>query len=64
MQRVLENWLLLPLGDCVVVIRNGKPVETSMKFPTVAGLPMGKRNRGLDPGTMLFLMQKNGMTFH
>jgi len=48
-------------GASIVAIRNGKPVETSMGFSTIAGLPMGTRSGDLDPGIVLFLMQEKGL---
>ena len=48
-------------GASMVAIRDGKPVETSMGFSTIAGLPMGTRSGDLDPGIVLFLMQERGL---
>lgn len=49
-------------GASMAAIRNGRPVETSMGFSTIAGLPMGTRCGDLDPGILLYLMRKEGMT--
>ncbi|MBW4963831.1 acetate/propionate family kinase [Sulfitobacter sp. CW3] len=49
-------------GASMAAIRNGNPVETSMGFSTIAGLPMGTRTGDVDPGILLFLMQEKGMS--
>lgn len=49
-------------GASMVAIRNGLPIETSMGFSTLAGLPMGTRTGDIDPGILLFLMQEKGMS--
>ncbi len=49
-------------GASMVAIRDGIPVETSMGFSTIAGLPMGTRTGDLDPGIVLFLMQEKGLS--
>tara|TARA_R110002051_G_scaffold281373_1_gene342990 strand:- start:10350 stop:11558 length:1209 start_codon:yes stop_codon:yes gene_type:complete len=49
-------------GASMAAIRNGVPIETSMGFSTLAGLPMGTRTGDIDPGILLFLMQKKGMS--
>ena len=49
-------------GASMAAIRNGNPVETSMGFSTIAGLPMGTRTGDIDPGILLFLMQEKGMS--
>ena len=49
-------------GASMAALRGGEPVETSMGFSTLAGLPMGTRTGDLDPGIILFLMQEKGMS--
>ncbi|WP_448325985.1 acetate/propionate family kinase [Sulfitobacter sp. M13] len=49
-------------GASMAAIRDGTPIETSMGFSTLAGLPMGTRTGDLDPGILLFLMQEKGIT--
>ena len=49
-------------GASMAAIRDGVPIETSMGFSTLAGLPMGTRTGDLDPGILLFLMQEKGMS--
>ena len=48
-------------GASMAAIRGGKPIETSMGFSTIAGLPMGTRSGDLDPGILIHLMQEKGM---
>lgn len=49
-------------GATMAAIRGGRPVETTMGFSTIAGLPMGTRCGDLDPGILLYLMREEGMT--
>lgn len=49
-------------GASMAAIRNGTPIETSMGFSTLAGLPMGTRTGDIDPGILLYLMQEKGMS--
>jgi len=49
-------------GASMAALKGGKPIETSMGFSTIAGLPMGTRTGDLDPGILLYLMQEKGMT--
>ncbi|MCX8226185.1 MAG: acetate/propionate family kinase [Sulfitobacter sp.] len=49
-------------GASMAAIRKGLPIETSMGFSTLAGLPMGTRTGDIDPGILLFLMQEKGMS--
>jgi len=49
-------------GASMVAIRGGRPVEITMGFSTISGLPMGTRSGDLDPGIILYLMQEKGMT--
>ncbi|WP_299364922.1 acetate/propionate family kinase [uncultured Paracoccus sp.] len=48
-------------GASMAAIREGRPVETTMGFSTIAGLPMGTRSGDLDPGILLYLMREEGM---
>lgn len=48
-------------GASMVALRQGQPVETSMGFSTIAGLPMGTRSGDIDPGILLHLLQNKGM---
>jgi len=58
-----ERIIIVHLGNgaSMVAIRNGHPVETSMGFSTIAGLPMGTRSGDIDPGILLHLLQVKGM---
>ncbi|PZR87663.1 MAG: acetate/propionate family kinase [Stutzerimonas stutzeri] len=48
-------------GASMCAIRDGRSVETTMGFGTLAGLLMGTRCGDLDPGIVLYLMQHEGM---
>lgn len=48
-------------GASMVAIRGGKPIETTMGFSTLSGLPMGTRSGDLDPGILLHLIQEKDM---
>ena len=48
-------------GASMAAIRRGKPIETSMGFSTIAGLPMGTRSGDIDPGILIHLMQEKGL---
>ncbi len=47
-------------GDSVALIHRGKPVDTSMGFTPLEGLPMMTRSGDLDPGLVLYLLRKHG----
>ena len=48
-------------GASMCAVRDGRSVETTMGFGTLAGLLMGTRCGDLDPGIVLYLMQHEGM---
>jgi len=48
-------------GASMAAIKNGRSVETSMGFSTLAGLPMGTRTGDLDPGILLHLLIEKKM---
>lgn len=48
-------------GASMCAVRDGRSVETTMGFGTLAGLLMGTRCGDLDPGIVLYLMQHDGM---
>jgi acetate kinase len=48
-------------GASLCAMRAGRCVDTTMSFSALDGLPMGTRCGSLDPGVVLFLLQK-GMT--
>jgi acetate kinase len=49
-------------GASLCAIRDRKSVDTSMSFTAVDGLCMGTRPGGIDPGIVLYLFQKLGLT--
>jgi acetate kinase len=49
-------------GASMAAIKDGRSVETTMGFSTLAGLPMGTRSGDLDPGIVLYLLMEKGMT--
>ncbi|MBU0590418.1 MAG: acetate/propionate family kinase [Gammaproteobacteria bacterium] len=49
-------------GASMCALMNGKSVDTTMGFSTLAGLPMGTRCGDLDPGVLLYLMAEKGLT--
>ena len=49
-------------GASLCAIRNRKSVDTSMSFTAVDGLCMGTRPGAIDPGIVLYLFQKLGLS--
>jgi acetate kinase len=49
-------------GASMCALKDGRSVETTMGFSTLAGLPMGTRCGDLDPGIILYLLAGKGMT--
>ena len=49
-------------GCSMCAIRDGKPVDTTMGFTALDGLPMGTRCGQLDPGVLLYLLGEKGMS--
>ena len=47
-------------GDSVCLVHQGKPLDTSMGFTPLEGLPMMTRSGDLDPGIMFFLLRNHG----
>lgn len=52
----------LGAGSSLCAIRNGKSVDTSMGFTPLDGLAMATRCGALDPGVVLYLLEKLRMT--
>ncbi len=50
-------------GASVAAIKNGKSLDTSMGFTPVEGLMMGTRCGDLDIGVLLFLAEKENLSF-
>ena len=48
-------------GVSMCAMRNGKSVATTMSFTPADGLVMGTRTGSLDPGVLLYLIQRHGM---
>lgn len=48
-------------GASMAAIKDGRSVETTMGFSTLAGLPMGTRPGDLDPGVLLHLLIERQM---
>ena len=49
-------------GASLCAMREGRSVETTMSFTPLDGLPMGTRCGAIDPGVVLYLLRKPGMT--
>lgn len=49
-------------GASITAIENGKSINTSMGFTPVDGLMMGTRCGSIDPGVVLYIMDKEGIT--
>ncbi|NPA81663.1 MAG: acetate kinase [Epsilonproteobacteria bacterium] len=54
------NLITIHLGNgaSITAIKNGKSVDTSMGFTPLEGLVMGTRSGDIDPGVLLYLMEK------
>ncbi len=48
-------------GASMCALKGGRSVATTMGFTAVDGLPMGTRSGALDPGVLLYLMDRHGM---
>jgi acetate kinase len=48
-------------GASMCALRGGQSVATTMGFSALDGLPMGTRCGSLDPGVLLYLMDRHGM---
>lgn len=49
-------------GASLCALRNGKSVDTTMGFSALDGLVMGTRPGDIDPGVLLYLQERDGMT--
>ncbi len=49
-------------GASLCAMQDCRSVETTMGFSTLDGLVMGTRCGAIDPGVLLYMMQKKGMT--
>ncbi len=50
-------------GGSITAIVNGRSVDTSMGFTPVDGLVMGTRCGSVDPGALLFLGEREGLSY-
>ena len=48
-------------GASMCAMRDGQSVASTMGFTAVEGLPMGTRTGSLDPGVLLYLIERHGM---
>ena len=48
-------------GASMCAMQDGQSVATTMGFTAVEGLPMGTRSGSLDPGVVLYLLERHGM---
>lgn len=48
-------------GSSMCAMRNGRSFATTMGFTAVDGLPMGTRCGAIDPGVLVYLMERYGM---
>lgn len=49
-------------GASITAIKDGKSFDTSMGFTPVDGLMMGTRSGTVDPGAVLYIMEKEGLS--
>jgi acetate kinase len=49
-------------GASMVAVQGGKSVDTSMGLTPLEGLVMGTRSGDLDPGALLYLLERRGMS--
>ena len=50
-------------GGCsVTAVRDGRSVDTTMGFSPLDGVPMATRSGSIDPGALLYLQRKHGLT--
>lgn len=49
-------------GASLAAICGGRSIETTMGFSTISGVPMGTRSGDIDPGLLLHLQIRHGMT--
>jgi acetate kinase len=49
-------------GASMCALANGRSIESTMGFTALDGIPMGTRPGQIDPGVLLYLLSKKGMT--
>jgi acetate kinase len=62
--REMQNLIVCHLGNgcSATAVRHGKPVATTMGFTPLEGLMMGSRSGSIDPGILVYLQRKRGLT--
>lgn len=48
-------------GTSITALKNGQPIDTSMGFTPLEGVPMGSRVGNIDAAAVLYLLKKSGM---
>lgn len=48
-------------GASLAALRDGRPIDTTMGFSSMGGVLMATRPGDLDPGALLYLIQKDGL---
>ena len=48
-------------GTSITALKNGQPIDTSMGFTPLEGVPMGSRVGNIDAAAVLYLLKKDGM---
>lgn len=61
-ERIRPRTIVAHLGNgaSMAALRNGTSIDTTMGFTPLGGLMMGTRPGDLDPGVMLYLLQRTG----
>jgi len=49
-------------GSSITALANGRSIDTTMGFTPLEGLPMATRSGSIDPGAVIFLAEKLGLT--
>lgn len=49
-------------GASITAVKDGKSVDTSMGFTPTGGVPMSSRTGDIDPGALLYIMKKEGLS--
>jgi acetate kinase len=62
--RETANLIICHLGNgcSATAVRHGKPIATTMGFTPLEGLMMGSRPGSIDPGILVYLQRKRGLT--
>ncbi|HSY22894.1 MAG TPA: acetate kinase, partial [Polyangiaceae bacterium] len=49
-------------GSSLAAVKDGRSVDTTMGFTPTGGVPMGTRSGDLDPGVLVHMMRKSGLS--